>query len=99
MKGFEKAYLRGVGQKQVTSIHVGKQGLSEALLKEIDRQLEREELIKIRIASYHKEKDDLAERIAAESGATVIGIVGHTLLLYRKHPEPKKRRIRLPVSD
>jgi RNA-binding protein YhbY len=37
---------------------------------------------------------DLAER----TGCRAPGTVGHVAILYRRHPEPERRRIRLPEA-
>ncbi|MEA3558904.1 MAG: YhbY family RNA-binding protein [Candidatus Thermoplasmatota archaeon] len=71
---------------------MGKNGITETVEKEIDQQLEKKDLIKIKMLqsmgpSKHW-KDDLkalAERISAE----IIEIKGGTILLYRKGKKKK----------
>lgn len=96
MKGFQKSYLRGLGQTLRPAIHIGKKGLDEAFLTELRQLFERQELIKVKFAAFKDEKRQLAPKIAEETGSVSIGIVGHTALLYRQHPDPEKREIRLP---
>jgi RNA-binding protein len=96
MKGFQKSYLRGLGQTVRPSIQIGKKGLDEAFLTELDRVFDQHELVKAKFAAFRDEKEELAMRIAEKTGAVVVGLVGHTVLFYREHPDPEKREIRIP---
>jgi RNA-binding protein len=96
MKGFQKSYLRGLGQKIRPTINVGKKGLDEGFLAEIKQLFDQHELIKVKFGSFKDEKRQLAIKIGEATGSTPIGTVGHTALFYREHPEPAKREIRLP---
>jgi RNA-binding protein len=96
MNGFQKSYLRGLGQTLRPAIHVGKKGLDEAFLRELSRLFEQNELIKVKFAALKEHKSTIAATIAEKTGSEVAGIVGHTVLLYRQHIDPKKREIRLP---
>lgn len=96
VKGFQKSYLRGIGQTLRPSLNVGKKGLDEAFFRELERALDQQELIKVRFAARKEEKRALASSIAEKSGATLAGLVGHTALFYREHPDAEKRQVRLP---
>ena len=64
---------------------MGQQGLTEAVLKEIDRALLAHELIKIKLTGTDRaKKDSLGELIAQKTQATVIHIRGFLLTLYRQ---------------
>ena len=76
------------------SVNVGKRGLTESVLKEIDRRLNEDEVVKVRIlksALAVEGMDDrkkFAEVLAQRLGAEAMEVRGYTVVLYRK----RKRR-------
>lgn len=67
---------------------IGNQGLTEAVLKEIDRALTDHELIKVRIAGNDKEARQAAyAEICTNTKAELVQTIGHIAVLYR--PTPK----------
>lgn len=71
-------------------ILVGKNGMTESLIAEIDAALKAHELIKIKFqetALEIMEQDEL-EWIAG-LGAQLIETKGHTMTIYRKNPKKK----------
>ena len=77
-------------------VNVGKRGLTESVLKEIDRRLNEDEVVKVRIlksALAVEGMDDrkkFAEVLAQKLGAEAIEVRGYTVVLYRKR---KKRTV------
>jgi len=75
-------------------VNVGKQGLTESVLKEIDRRLNSDEMVKVRILKAAltvegiDDRKKLAEVLAQKLGADAIEVRGYTVVLYRK----KKKR-------
>jgi RNA-binding protein len=71
-------------------VNVGKQGLTESVLKEIDRRLSSDEVVKVRIlksALVVEGMDDrkkFAEILAQRLSADAIEVRGYTVVLYRK---------------
>jgi RNA-binding protein len=96
LAGFQKRYLRGLGHGLRPVVVVGRQGVSDALLEKVRRELEAHELIKLRFGGLKDQGDVLAGQIAAACDSALVGRVGHTALLYRPHPDPERRRIAVP---
>jgi len=74
---------------------VGSQGLTPAVLKEIDVGLRGHELIKVRAAGEDRETRELMlSEICTATGADAVQSIGRILVLYRKNPEitPKPAR-------
>lgn len=92
----QRKHLRGLAHGLDPVVHVGQQGLTEAVLEEIDSALEAHELIKVRFVDFQEEKKSLSREIAENLDAHVAGTIGHVAILYRQHPDPEERRIRLP---
>jgi RNA-binding protein len=92
LPGPEKARLRGLGQRLETSLKLGREGPSPAFFRELRRQLDSLELVKLRFNGVERdERALLCDRIAGECPCDFVGSVGHTALFYRprgERPEP-----------
>lgn len=84
--------LKALGQKLEPVVHLGKSGLSPALIESTERALLDHELIKVRFDAHKEEKKSLAPELAARTASQVVQRVGNVLVLYRAHPDPTKRR-------
>jgi RNA-binding protein len=91
----QRKRLRGLAHDLHPLVHVGKDGLSEAALSQIDRELALHELIKVRFLAEKDEKRSHAHEIEGRLHCGLAGIVGHVAVFYRPHSDPKKRRIDL----
>jgi RNA-binding protein len=86
----QNKYLRGLAHDLNPVVQLGQNGVSNALVKEIDRCLADHELIKIRVAC-----DDqvafrtILEEVEALCGASTVQAIGHTVVLYRRAAKPK----------
>jgi RNA-binding protein len=78
-------------------VQIGKNGLTESVLAQIDEALELHELIKVQAVAPKEQKRELAERIESELHAELAGLIGHVLILYRENPDPELRTLELPA--
>ncbi|HET9226764.1 MAG TPA: ribosome assembly RNA-binding protein YhbY [Thermoanaerobaculia bacterium] len=92
----QRKFLRGLSHPLKPVVQIGKQGLTEATLRQADDALNDHELIKVQAPVPREEKKELAERLAAELEADIAGHIGHVIILYREHPDPEERAIELP---
>ncbi len=92
----QRRYLRGLANPLKATVMLGKQGLTPELLEKVGRELDAHELIKVRLLEFKDERDALARTLAEETGAAVVGTIGHVITLYRQQPDPERRRIVLP---
>ena len=87
-------HLRGVAHSLKPVVLLGNNGLTEAVVAEIDYALNHHELIKIKIPTEDKEtKTLIVEAICRETKATQVQVIGKTLVIYRESAEKK---IRIP---
>jgi RNA-binding protein len=87
-------HLKGVAHPLKPVVLLGNNGLTEAVVAEIDYALNHHELIKVKIPTDDKEtKTLIVEAICRETNATKIQVIGKTLVIYRKSEENK---IRIP---
>ena len=98
LKGSEKKYLRGLAHGLKPLVQVGKKGLTEELVASVDLALNDHELIKVRFLEFKGEKKALSEDMAKKTGSELAGLIGNIAVFFRPHPDPAKRRIRLPRS-
>ena len=68
-------------------VQIGKQGLSSALLSQIERALADHELIKIRLSTDREHKAELLATIEKQLDTGCVGTIGHVAILYRERPE------------
>jgi len=81
----QRAYLRSLGNELEPIFQIGKGGLSEELLDQLDAVLEARELIKVRVLKNCLEDEEaLAEEISEVLDCDVVQRIGRVLLLYRQ---------------
>jgi len=99
LKGFEKKYLRGLAHDLKPVVLIGKEGITDGIVRAADEELSRHELIKIKFNDFKEknQKDTLAGELVLRTGSAQIGMIGHTAILYRPQTDPAKRRIPLPA--
>lgn len=94
MTSKQRAYLRGLANSIDPIFQIGKSGLSENLLKQLDNALEARELIKINVLENSGEDvKSLGNTIADSINAVCVQTVGNKITLYRAR---KKNPIILP---
>ena len=91
----QRSYLRGLAQQVDPTVYIGKQGLTENVIKEIDTGLTGRELVKVKLQegadlSPKDVADDMAEKLKAE----FVQAIGRKFVLYRESKDNKQ--IELP---
>ncbi|MDI9471521.1 MAG: ribosome assembly RNA-binding protein YhbY [Tissierellia bacterium] len=97
----QRAYLKKKAHHLDPVLHIGKSGLSQSFLNELDQALEKHELIKLRLLD--NSPFDFAEQmedLLRESRSEFVSRVGKTLVLYRKSfsLKPEERLLLPPVK-
>jgi RNA-binding protein len=82
----QRSHLKGLAQQLEPSVRVGDAGITDAVLRALDEALRHHELVKVRMRQP-EDKKAMAARLAEASGATLLGLVGHTVVLYRANPD------------
>ena len=96
----QRAQLRGLANGIDTILHVGKDGLGDNLIKQVDDALEARELIKGKVLENSMlTAREAAEDLAKATRSEVVQVIGTKFVLYRQsHNKDKKDRIVL-VKD
>jgi RNA-binding protein len=94
----QRAHLRRLGNRIKPVVHVGADGVTQAVLDSILDALNTRELLKVKLQESAQTKArDAADRIvAALDDVHAVQTIGRTVILYRAHPEQPE--IRLPKS-
>ncbi len=90
--------LRAAGHHLSPVVQVGKEGVTEAVLRQLDQALLDHELVKVKVGTESPD-DRFGAADALLSGvpeASLAQILGRTMLLYRRHPK-KPRYEPLPA--
>jgi RNA-binding protein len=95
LTGKQRRHLRALGHHLDAVLQIGREGITDAVVAQADAQLQRHELVKIKVLeSSPKGRHEAAEELSARTGAELAQIIGRTFLLYK--PDPEKPRIELP---
>ena len=82
----EKKLLRAKGKKLEPVVRIGKSGINENSVKEINKVLEKRRLIKIKLlqSSFKAgEKDKIVNEIVSKTHSVLIESIGNVVVIYR----------------
>ncbi len=84
----QRAQLRGMANRLETIFQVGKGGVNDNLIKQVDEALTVRELIKLRsLETSPQGAREAADMVAERVGADVVQVIGSRFILYRPNPE------------
>jgi RNA-binding protein len=74
--------LRVTAQKLKPTLHIGKDGPSETVLKELSRQLKSAKIVKIRVlSSFEGDRKEIGANLAEKSASVLVDVRGSTVVL------------------
>jgi RNA-binding protein len=89
----ERAALRAEAHHLHPIVHVGHQGLTDALRQALDDALRTHELVKVALAkSTDASAKDASHQLAEQLGADVVQTIGRTCTLYRENPDLERKK-------
>jgi RNA-binding protein len=87
-----KRHVRHVLKDEKPTVWVGKEGFTPQLSGEIENQLSKTKMIKIRILPSALQTDtaeSIAKKAAEKTRAALVELRGHVFILYRRHKKPQ----------
>ncbi|REJ84172.1 MAG: ribosome assembly RNA-binding protein YhbY [Acidobacteria bacterium] len=82
----DRRRLRGEAHALKPVVQLGRDGLDDGVLHQIDAALDHHQLIKIRFVSGQDTRREVSRQIAARLGCALVGMIGHVVILFRpKH--------------
>ena len=93
--GKQRAYLRGLANSMDPIFQIGKNGIEETFLKQVEEALEARELLKIKVLENSEySARDASDEICNAIGCEGVQAIGSKLVIYKK--SSKKPKIELP---
>ena len=87
----ERSFLRSQAHHLEPIVFIGKSGITDGTIEMVNKALEARELIKIKFREYKDEKKSLSHQIATSTESNLVGIIGHTVILFRQNPNNKNQ--------
>lgn len=95
LTGKQKRYLRSLAHGLDPIFQVGKGGVNDNLIRQIEDALEARELLKVQVLNNCSEdKEVIASSLTAGAQAHLVQVIGNVIVLYKQSKE--KKRIELP---
>ena len=92
----QRAQLRGLASTLDTIIHIGKDGISDNLVKQADDALEARELVKGKVLENSMlTAREAAEELRVRARCEVVQVIGSKFVLYRMQHDKSRRKIEL----
>ncbi len=93
----QRAFLRSLANGIDPIFQIGKNGIEENFLTQVDLTIEKRELIKINVLeSADLTARDAQELICARLGCEGVQAIGRKFVIYRQAKEKENRHIELP---
>ncbi|WP_010094130.1 ribosome assembly RNA-binding protein YhbY [Ornithinibacillus scapharcae] len=95
LTGKQKRFLRSKAHHLKPIFQVGKIGVNENMIVQVNEALEKRELIKVSILqNCMDDKETVAEELKAGTKAEIVQVIGNNIVLYKESEENKQ--IQLP---
>ncbi len=93
----QRAFLRSIAAGEDTIFQLGKEGISDNFIKQLDLALEKREIIKFKVLDTALlDVREAAEELALATRSNVVQVIGKKIVLYRPASKPESRKIVLP---
>ena len=90
LKGKERQFFKKEAHSIKPIFQIGKGGLSEEMIQQIQFAIEKRELIKVKVLNNCLEDPkEILPHLADMLGAELVQIIGHNGVLYKKAKDPK----------
>lgn len=96
LTGKQRAQLRAMANELEPIVHIGKDGIGDNLVKQVNDALEARELIKGRVLenSMYTARE-AAEELRVKARCEVVQVIGSKFVLYRMQHDKSRRKIEL----
>ncbi len=91
LTGKQKRFLRSKAHHLTPIFQVGKGGVNENMIRQIDDALEARELLKVSVLqNCEMDRREVSEILIEGTGAELVQIIGNTIVLYKESRENKE---------
>ncbi len=84
-----KLYLKKLAHHTEVSFIIGKNGITENVIKAISDYLKAHEYMKIKILEIPEDSSmkDMASEISEKTDSIIVNVLGHTVVLFKRNPQ------------
>lgn len=84
----QRAALRGIASTYETIFQVGKSGISDTLVKQVEDALRKREMIKMHVLdNCPMDAREVAQVLAEKTASEVVQVIGNRLILFKRNPK------------
>lgn len=83
----KKRFVKRSLSEASASVRIGKDGATPEVCKEIEKQLDRNKMVKVKILGTGLKGDEakaIATKCAEQTGSVIVEVRGHTFMLYKR---------------
>jgi len=92
----QRSFLSGLAASLQPTVMIGKEGLSEGVVRALQNELNVRELVKLRFIASKEDRRSFSEQLAQEAGAELVRVIGNVAIFYKMAEDAEKRSITLP---
>jgi len=92
----QRSFLSGLAASLQPTVMIGKEGLSEGVVRALQNELNVRELVKLRFIASKEDRLSFLEQLAQEAGAELVRVIGNVAIFYKMAEDAEKRTITLP---
>ncbi|WP_019626323.1 ribosome assembly RNA-binding protein YhbY [Thioalkalivibrio sp. ALJT] len=87
----QRRHLRSLAHPRKPIVTIGRNGLTDAVLAELEKALDHHELVKIKVNIGDRDaRNETVETLCARTGAERVQRIGYIATLFRRNPEAPK---------
>ncbi len=91
LTGKQRSFLKGIANNLDPIFQVGKNGITENFIKQIDDALEKREIVKVKVLNNSLlDATEVASEVAEKTNAEFVQSIGNKFVLYRESKKNKK---------
>ncbi|WP_352405063.1 ribosome assembly RNA-binding protein YhbY [Sporanaerobacter acetigenes] len=95
LTGKQRSYLKGIANGIDPIFQIGKNGVNDNLIKQVDDALEAREIIKINVLNNSLlNTKEVANQVAELTNAEFVQSIGNKFVLYRESKDKKRIELR-----
>lgn len=79
----QKKFLRRLAHNINPFVMIGLNGLSQAVIDELDTTMQKHEIIKLKIRVEKDKKQPIIDSILSHTNANIVQVIGNVLVIYR----------------
>lgn len=91
LTGKQRAYLKGMANTIEPLFQIGKNGLSDNFIKQVEEALETRELLKIKVLNNSLlDASEVAREVSEKTDSEFVQSIGNKFVIYKESKENKK---------